>query len=143
MSETAEMRRAAPPSAERGAAGPPFASQEAGRGHQPRFMLVPSSACPAKCSYCFGPHEGPAMTPGFLGDRLGFCGQPAVPPAGWGRLDSRNRPGAARPTAARDGRLLHPPDSSRHIVPELIEGAGYASEIVAVVALHALQGWRW
>ena len=29
--------------------------------HEPHFMLVPSLACPALCSYCFGPHEGPTM----------------------------------------------------------------------------------
>src|ERR1039458_3475826 len=29
---------------------------------QPHFMLVPSLACPAACSYCFGPHHGPVMS---------------------------------------------------------------------------------
>ena len=28
----------------------------------PHFMIVPSLACPASCSYCFGPHEGPIMS---------------------------------------------------------------------------------
>ncbi len=29
---------------------------------RPRFMVVLSAACPAKCSYCFGPHRGPSMS---------------------------------------------------------------------------------
>ena len=29
----------------------------------PQFMFVPSLSCPARCSYCFGPHEGPLATP--------------------------------------------------------------------------------
>jgi uncharacterized protein len=31
------------------------------RAAAPQFMLVLSSACPASCSYCFGPHQGPVM----------------------------------------------------------------------------------
>jgi len=30
---------------------------------QPQFMVIPSLACPARCGYCFGPHQGPIMTP--------------------------------------------------------------------------------
>ncbi|WP_083924899.1 TIGR04083 family peptide-modifying radical SAM enzyme [Lamprocystis purpurea] len=30
---------------------------------QPQFMVVPSLACPARCGYCFGPHQGPIMSP--------------------------------------------------------------------------------
>ncbi|MBI2301670.1 MAG: TIGR04083 family peptide-modifying radical SAM enzyme [Armatimonadetes bacterium] len=42
------------------------------RGHHdevrrcPHFVVVPSLACPASCSYCFGPRRGPVMS----GDRL-------------------------------------------------------------------------
>jgi len=30
------------------------------------FMIVPSLACPARCSYCFGPHQGPVMQKDIL-----------------------------------------------------------------------------
>ncbi|HUT89897.1 MAG TPA: TIGR04083 family peptide-modifying radical SAM enzyme [Thermoguttaceae bacterium] len=39
---------------------------------QPHFMLVPSLACPAACSYCFGPHEGPTMSPQTMESALDF-----------------------------------------------------------------------
>ena len=38
----------------------------------PTFMLMPSSACPAKCRYCFGPHAGPVMSREVLDKTLGF-----------------------------------------------------------------------
>ena len=38
----------------------------------PHFMLLPSLACPAKCSYCFGPHQGPVMSPETLKATLDF-----------------------------------------------------------------------
>jgi uncharacterized protein len=40
--------------------------------HQPHFMLVPSLACPAECSYCFGPHQGPTMSPQTMEATLDF-----------------------------------------------------------------------
>jgi uncharacterized protein len=39
---------------------------------QPHFMLVPSLACPARCSYCFGPHEGPTMSAETMEASLDF-----------------------------------------------------------------------
>lgn len=39
---------------------------------QPHFMLVPSLACPAECSYCFGPHQGPIMSPATMEAALDF-----------------------------------------------------------------------
>jgi len=38
----------------------------------PQFMLVLSSACPAACSYCFGPHNGPVMSSQTLESTLDF-----------------------------------------------------------------------
>ncbi|MFH0783848.1 MAG: TIGR04083 family peptide-modifying radical SAM enzyme [Pseudomonadota bacterium] len=35
-------------------------------------MLIPSLACPAECSYCFGPHAGPVMTAGTMNAALEF-----------------------------------------------------------------------
>ncbi len=35
-------------------------------------MLVPSLACPARCAYCFGPHDGPTMSPKVAGEALDF-----------------------------------------------------------------------
>lgn len=40
--------------------------------YQPHFIIVPSLACPAKCSYCFGPHEGPVMSAQTLQATLNF-----------------------------------------------------------------------
>ena len=40
----------------------------------PHFMLIPSLACPASCSYCFGPHHGPIMNRETLADALDFMG---------------------------------------------------------------------
>ena len=42
------------------------------RRRQPHFMLVPSLACPAECSYCFGPHQGPTMSPETMEATLDF-----------------------------------------------------------------------
>jgi len=39
---------------------------------QPHFMLVPSLSCPASCSYCFGPHNGPVMTADTMDATLNF-----------------------------------------------------------------------
>lgn len=39
---------------------------------QPHFMLVPSLACQASCFYCFGPHQGTAMSPGAMESALDF-----------------------------------------------------------------------
>jgi sulfatase maturation enzyme AslB (radical SAM superfamily) len=39
------------------------AASSLGHSPQPQFMLVPSLACAAACSYCFGPHQGPTMSP--------------------------------------------------------------------------------
>lgn len=39
---------------------------------QPHFMVVPSLACPATCSYCFGPHRGPTMTGETMATTLDF-----------------------------------------------------------------------
>ena len=39
---------------------------------RPQFMLIPSLACPAECSYCFGPHEGAIMSPAVLDQALDF-----------------------------------------------------------------------
>ena len=41
---------------------PALSTTENHRTFQPHFMLVPSLACPAECSYCFGPHAGPTMS---------------------------------------------------------------------------------
>lgn len=41
-------------------------------GVQPQFMLVPSLACEAGCSYCFGPHSGPVMDAATLNAALDF-----------------------------------------------------------------------
>ena len=38
----------------------------------PQFMLVLSSACPAECSYCFGPHRGQIMDVPTLDATLNF-----------------------------------------------------------------------
>lgn len=38
----------------------------------PHFMLVPSLACPAECSYCFGPHAGPTMSRDTMDAALDF-----------------------------------------------------------------------
>jgi uncharacterized protein len=35
---------------------------EAPSDRVPRFMLVPFLGCPASCSYCFGPHQGPVIS---------------------------------------------------------------------------------
>jgi len=35
-------------------------------------MLVPSLACPAECSYCFGPHRGPVMSAETMEATLDF-----------------------------------------------------------------------
>ena len=42
---------------------------------QPHFMLVPSLACPAECSYCFGPHHGPIMSAETMEATLDFMGR--------------------------------------------------------------------
>jgi len=42
------------------------------RSLRPHFMLVPSLACPAECSYCFGPHQGPTMSPETMEATLDF-----------------------------------------------------------------------
>ena len=47
---------------------------------QPHFMLVPSLACPAACSYCFGPHEGPTMSPQTMESALDFIVRIAAQP---------------------------------------------------------------
>ncbi|MBN2208880.1 MAG: TIGR04083 family peptide-modifying radical SAM enzyme [Candidatus Coatesbacteria bacterium] len=39
---------------------------------QPRFVLVPSLECPAECLYCFGPREGPSMSPETIEAALDF-----------------------------------------------------------------------
>ncbi len=39
---------------------------------EPHFMLVPALGCPAACSYCFGPHQGPTMTPQTMEAALDF-----------------------------------------------------------------------
>ena len=39
---------------------------------QPHFMLIPSLACPAECSYCFGPHHGPIMSAETMEATLDF-----------------------------------------------------------------------
>jgi len=39
---------------------------------QPHFMLVPSLACPAECSYCFGPDNGPSMSAETMDAALDF-----------------------------------------------------------------------
>jgi len=48
------------------------------RALQPHFMLVPSLACPASCSYCFGPHEGPTMSPATMESSLDFIARIAA-----------------------------------------------------------------
>jgi uncharacterized protein len=40
--------------------------------YAPHIMLVLSSACPAACSYCFGPHTGPVMSSSTLESTLDF-----------------------------------------------------------------------
>jgi len=45
------------------------------KGVQPHFMLIPSMACPATCSYCFGPHRGPIMSVETMGATLDFMGR--------------------------------------------------------------------
>ena len=42
--------------------------------HTPHFMLVPSLACPADCTYCFGPHRGPVISSETLNASLDFMG---------------------------------------------------------------------
>ena len=44
----------------------------------PQFMLVLSSACPAECSYCFGPHSGPVMPSETLEATLEFIARHPV-----------------------------------------------------------------
>jgi len=44
----------------------------AGNRLGPHFMLVPSLGCPARCSYCFGPHTGPVMSSATLSEALNF-----------------------------------------------------------------------
>lgn len=44
----------------------------ASRRPTPHFMLVPSLGCPARCSYCFGPHTGPVMSSATLSEALDF-----------------------------------------------------------------------
>ncbi len=39
---------------------------------QPHFMLIPSLACQAKCSYCFGPHTGTTISQETLSATLDF-----------------------------------------------------------------------
>ena len=46
--------------------------------NQPHFMLVPSLACPAACSYCFGPHQGPTMSPQTMESVLEFVARIAA-----------------------------------------------------------------
>jgi uncharacterized protein len=41
-------------------------------GRTPQFMVLLSSACPAECSYCFGPHQGPVMDGDTLDATLDF-----------------------------------------------------------------------
>ncbi|MCX5769296.1 MAG: TIGR04083 family peptide-modifying radical SAM enzyme [Candidatus Hydrogenedentes bacterium] len=41
-------------------------------GPRPQFMLVPSLACQARCTYCFGPHQGPVMSPATLDSAIDF-----------------------------------------------------------------------
>ena len=41
-------------------------------------MLVPSLVCPASCSYCFGPHEGPAMSAETMESALDFIARIAA-----------------------------------------------------------------
>lgn len=36
-------------------------SETACKRYRPHFMIVPSLSCPAACSYCFGPNDGPMM----------------------------------------------------------------------------------
>jgi uncharacterized protein len=48
------------------------------RSMQPHFMLVPSLACPASCSYCFGPHEGPIASPKTMRTAVEFIGKIAA-----------------------------------------------------------------
>ena len=49
-----------------------------GHSHRPHFMLVPSLACPAACSYCFGPHQGPTMSPETMESALDFIARIAA-----------------------------------------------------------------
>ena len=42
------------------------------KGLHPHFMLIPSLACPAECSYCFGPHRGPIMSEETMDATLEF-----------------------------------------------------------------------
>ncbi|MBI9044099.1 MAG: TIGR04083 family peptide-modifying radical SAM enzyme [Anaerolineaceae bacterium] len=51
------------------------------------LMLVPSKACPASCTYCFGPHEGQrGFSPGVLDDTVEWVAK-ILPPD----PDSRNK----------------------------------------------------
>jgi uncharacterized protein len=50
----------------------PSTSQVVSQRFQPHFMLVPSLACPAECSYCFGPHRGPIMSAETMDAALNF-----------------------------------------------------------------------
>jgi len=34
--------------------------------YQPHFMIIPSLACNAECTYCFGPHKGGIMSTGTM-----------------------------------------------------------------------------
>jgi len=63
---------AAPAVVECGFARKPGESHFTERAFQPHFMLVPSLACPAECSYCFGPHQGPIMSPKTMDAALDF-----------------------------------------------------------------------
>lgn len=44
----------------------------------PHFMIVPSLACPASCSYCFGPHEGPTMSKETVDATVAFVARVAA-----------------------------------------------------------------
>jgi uncharacterized protein len=48
------------------------ATEDALHVSTPHFMLVPSLACPAECSYCFGPHRGPTMSADTMDAALDF-----------------------------------------------------------------------
>lgn len=43
--------------------------------YKPHFMIISSLACPAECSYCFGPHHGPLMSSETMGATLDFIGR--------------------------------------------------------------------
>ncbi|MCD4813392.1 TIGR04083 family peptide-modifying radical SAM enzyme [bacterium] len=38
----------------------------------PHFMIIPSFACPAQCTYCFGPHQGAVMSMEVLEKTLNY-----------------------------------------------------------------------